>query len=68
MAEKGRDSTEYPEHNTARDEQTDPQDAEQTLQDNMIGMKATAEGTAGEDGEPAPTGDAAREGKARGQS
>lgn len=67
MAEKGRDVTEYPERNAAHDEKTDPQDEERTLQDNIVGQKATAEGTAGKDGEHAPTGAAAREGKAKGQ-
>lgn len=52
----------------ARDEQTGTTDQERTLQDNIIGQKATTEGTAGKDGEHAPTGDAARTGTAKGQS
>ncbi len=46
---------------SARDEQSGTTEQERTLQDNIIGQKSTPEGTAGKDGEHAPTGDAARE-------
>jgi hypothetical protein len=52
----------------ARDEPTGTTDQERTLQDNIIGQKTTTEGTAGKDGEHAPTGDAAREKTPQGQS
>ncbi len=42
-------------------EQTSTTEHERILQNNIIGQKTTAEGTAGKDGAHAPTGDAARE-------
>lgn len=48
-------------------EQAGITEQERILQDNIIGQKTTAEGTAGKDGAPAPTGDAAREKMPKGQ-
>lgn len=61
------DAREYPRRSVVRDQKTDITEQERILQDNIIGQKATTEGTTGEEGTHAPTGDAAREGTAKGQ-
>ncbi len=61
MAENRRGEREEPTSGVTRDEATGTTDQERTLQDNIIGQKSTPQGTAGKDGEHAPTSDAARE-------
>lgn len=55
-------------YNPARIERTESSEQQQILQDSIIGQKATAEGTAGTNGEDVPTGTAAREGHGKGQA
>jgi hypothetical protein len=61
MVEKRHGEREESTHDVVRDERTGISEQERILQDNIIGQKTTTEGTAGEDGEDIPTGDAARE-------
>ncbi len=66
MAEDQRGECDESARGVARDEATGITDQERTLQDNIIGQKSTPQGTAGKDGEHAPTGDTAREKTTRG--
>ena len=60
MSEERRDKREDTTRPVPVDEATGISEQERVLQDNMIGQKTTTEGTAGKDGQAAPTGDAAR--------
>jgi len=66
MTEKRHDERADTTRGVVRDEQAGISEQERILQDNIIGLKTTTEGTAGQDGEHTPTGDAAREKTAQG--